>query len=211
MNIKFGRSGRGHSQRLVLVRHGETADNAAGRFLGRSDPDLTDRGRAQARRLSQSPRVTTLTDAVVVTSPARRAVTTADGLGLVPPVADEGFREIDFGDWEGLTQSEVAERDPVGFATFARGDIEAFPGGESVHVVAERTVGSLRAHDAPTLLVVTHATVIRVLVTALLGLSVARYRALFGRPAHVSWTELESTGDGWRLLTYAAPVVEVDR
>lgn len=209
MNTTAGRSGGGRSQRLVLVRHGETADNVAGRFLGRSDPDLTDRGRAQARLLS--PRVTALVDVTVVTSPARRAVSTAEELGAAATVSDGAFREIDFGDWEGLTQSEVAERDPVGFAAFARGDIDAFPGGESVHAVAERTVAALRTYDASMLLVVTHATVVRILVTALLGLPVARYRALFARPSHLSWTELESTVDGWMLHTYSSPLVGVDR
>lgn len=209
MNIDVGPLGGDRPRRLVLVRHGETADNVAGRFLGRSDPDLTDRGRAQARLLS--PRVTALLDAVVVTSPARRAVATAEELGLTTPASDGGFREIDFGDWEGLTQGEVAERDPDGFAAFARGDIDAFPGGESVQAVAERTVSALHTHDAPTLLVVTHATVVRILVTALLGLPVARYRALFGRPSHLSWTELESTTDGWTLQTYSSPLIGVDR
>ena len=209
MNINADRSGGSRPQRLVLVRHGETADNVAGRFLGRSDPELTDRGRAQARLLS--PRVATLVEATVVTSPARRAVATADEFGLGTIVSDGAFREIDFGDWEGLTQSEVAERDPDRFAAFTRGDIDAFPGGESVHAVAERTVAALHAHDASTLLVVTHATVVRILVTALLGLPVSRYRALFGRPSHLSWTELEATTDGWMLHTYSSPLVEVDR
>ena len=191
---------RGPDRELLLVRHGETAANVAGRFLGRSDAPLTDSARREAAALGPLvPRVD-----LVVSSPAQRAIETAERLGLGAPVIEPAFREIDFGEWEGLTQDEVAELDPAGFAAFDAGDIEGFPGGESVEAVARRTVDAVERHQSPALLVVTHATVIRILVAALSGLPVRRYRTHHPRPANLSATRLECRGGLWRLSAYAS-------
>ncbi len=186
----------------MLIRHAETAENVAGRFLGRSDPSLTPDGVAAAARLA--PAFGPTAGSLVVTSPARRARETASALGLGEPVVDDAFREVDFGDWEGLTQEEVAARDPEGFAAFSQGDIAGFPGGETIAAARARTVDAVGRHRSDQLVVVTHATVVRVLVAGLLGLPVERYRSLLGRPANLSWTELEATADGWMLVTYGA-------
>lgn len=188
------------SRRVVLVRHAETAENAAGRFLGRSDPGLSPTGVGQAERLASV--FTPGGSHRILSSPARRALETAQLLGLHAPVIEADLREIDFGAWEGLTQAEVSERDPENFRAFAGGDIDGFPGGETVAAVADRTVAVLDAHRPDSLVVVTHATVVRILVTALVGLPVSSYRSAFGRPGHVSLTELEQHEGGWRLLTY---------
>lgn len=190
-------------RRLVLVRHGETADNVAGRFLGRSDPPLTDAGLAAVRALAGA---YDLAGATVVSSPARRALETAAALGATDPIVDAGWRELDFGAWEGLTPDEVARRDPAGFAAFDRGVLDGFPEGETVGAVRDRALASLAAHPVDRLVVITHATVVRVVVTALLGLPVATYRARLGRPGHLGRTELERHDGGWRLVTYSSTV-----
>lgn len=172
----------------------------AGRFLGLSDPGLDASGRRDASHLASQ--LGAFADASIVSSPARRALETAELLGLSEPVIEDGFREIDFGAWEGLTLEEVAERDPLGSAAFDRGDIDGFPGGESVASVQQRTTEALIRHRSPDLVVITHATVIRILVAALLGLPVARYRALLGRPANLSRTEFVEHDGGWRLISY---------
>jgi broad specificity phosphatase PhoE len=195
-------AGPGGRRRLVLIRHAETAENVAGRFLGRSDPSPTPDGVAAAARLA--PAFGPTAGSLVVTSPARRARETAGALGLGEPLVDDAFREVDFGDWEGLTQDEVAARDPEGFASFARGDIAGFPGGETIAAARDRAVDAVDRHRADRLVVVTHATLVRALVAGLLGLPVERYRSLLGRPANLSWTELESTADGWMLVTYGS-------
>ena len=191
---------------MVLLRHAQTEENAAGRFLGRSDPGLDALGADQCDRASLRLASVFTTDHphTVISSPARRAIETAQRLGLRDPVIEADIGEIDFGAWEGLTQAEVAERDPVNFRAFSHGVIEGFPGGETVGGVAARTVAVLEAHRPDSLVVVTHATVVRILVTALLGLPPSSYRSSFGRPGHLSWTELEQHEGGWRLLTYDA-------
>jgi broad specificity phosphatase PhoE len=65
-------------------------------------------------------------------------------------------------------------------------------------------------NGADRLVVVTHATIIRLRVAGLLGLPVNRYRALLARPDHLSWTELEAAHDGWMLVTYGAPLAALE-
>jgi len=187
-------------RRLVLLRHGETADNLAGRFLGRSDPSLTASGLDVARGLRGA--IDLGGEGTVVSSPARRAIETAEALGARGPEVDAGFRELDFGAWEGLTPDEAARRDPEAFAAFERGDLDAFPEGESIADVWDRTEAAIAPRADERLVVVTHATVIRVVVAGLLGLPIDRYRARLGRPGHLSRTVLERHDGGWRLITY---------
>jgi alpha-ribazole phosphatase len=83
---------------LILVRHGESVANAQGLLLGRTDAELTETGRTQAAA------VPTLLERPVVevrSSPLRRAVDTAELLGLgLPVVVDERWIEVDYGEFE---------------------------------------------------------------------------------------------------------------
>jgi broad specificity phosphatase PhoE len=117
---------------LVLVRHGESEGNAAGRLLGRAESPLTARGRADATAvaalLGPASRL--------VTSPLGRARATADALGLdVPAEVDARWIEVDYGELEGQALRTV----PSEVWTRWRAD-PAFrpPGGESLTEVGVR-------------------------------------------------------------------------
>ncbi|MGH9207720.1 MAG: histidine phosphatase family protein, partial [Acidimicrobiales bacterium] len=89
---------------ILLLRHGQTASNAAGLLLGRGDPSLTDLGRRQARSLGLLVSGATK----VVSSPLLRARETAEALALdVPVEVDERWVEIDYGELEGLPLGDV--------------------------------------------------------------------------------------------------------
>ena len=188
-------------RRILLVRHGETAANVAGRFLGRSDPPLTAAGRGAA--LGLAPLVAAFAPDSTISSPALRARDTAAVLGTENPVIDARLREVDFGRWEGLTPAEAAARDPDLHRAFVRGDIFGFPEGETVATAADRILSGIAALGSARSVVVTHATVIRIAVSALLGLPPNRYRSLLGRPDNCSATELEFDDGVWRLLRYS--------
>lgn len=91
---------------LVLIRHGRTAWNAQRRVAGRTDVELDDVGRAQARAAG-----TALGEvAELRTSPLVRAVETAELLGTGHVAAvDESFVELDYGDAEGMVLGGVDE------------------------------------------------------------------------------------------------------
>jgi probable phosphoglycerate mutase len=133
--------------RLLLVRHGQSAWNASGRWQGWADPPLTELGRQQA--WAAASRIGTV-DAIVA-SDLDRAVATAmvisEAIGVGPVVIEPGLRERDVGEWTGLTRAEIAERWPDAFAAVAPGRGAASPlappGGEPVSVVVERVTAAL--------------------------------------------------------------------
>ena len=115
--------------RLLLVRHGESEWNAAGRWQGQADPPLSDRGRAQA--VSAAASIGSV-DAVV-TSDLERAAHTgtiiARNLGVDHVATEPGLRERDAGSLSGLTRLEIYEQfpgllpdDPAGFTPGPDGD-----------------------------------------------------------------------------------------
>lgn len=166
--------GPGQATTIVLVRHGVTAHTTGRRFsggLGGDNPPLSEEGRAQAAEVASW--LTELRDSidVVVASPVRRTRETADivasALGL--PVEEEpGFAEMEFGEWDGLTFTEVAERDKERMEAWFADMATAPPGGESFVEVRERVLDGLQrvlsAHAGRTVVVVSHVTPIKTLV-----------------------------------------------
>lgn len=153
------------SNEVLLVRHGETDDNAAARFQGRLDTQLNDRGREQSRALAQRLRGESLR--ALYTSPLRRARETAqiigDELGL-EAIVDERLSEVDTGDWTGLLTSEIVARSPDGYARWRAVEPSfRFPNGESVAEQAARMAAALAdvAGGPLPALVVTHGGSIR--------------------------------------------------
>ena len=176
------RPGQGEPTATLLLRHGQTAMSAQKRYAGRSDAPLTDVGVQQAAAAAK--RLTSVGLGVIVTSPLLRTVQTAQEVAAVTGAAvitDDGFRETDFGAWEGLTFSEVRERGPAELATWLADPAVAPPGGESFIDVSARVSAALHrvlgARAGQTVLIVSHVTPIKTLVAAaLLAPPAALYR-----------------------------------
>ena len=100
----------------------------------------------------------------------------------LPVTIDDALAERDFGEWDGLTASEIAERTPAGVALFDSSATFAPPGGESLQAVVERAQPVLRQvarrHAGDTALVVSHKTVIRALICDVLGVPLERFRRI---------------------------------
>jgi broad specificity phosphatase PhoE len=169
------------SDALLLVRHGRTADNAAGLILGHRDPPLSEAGRAEAERLAAELRSSGIT--AVWTSPLRRAYETAAIVAAplaVEPRVCADLVESARGRWEGVAVARIARDEPALHAAFERGDPEfTFPGGESLREQQARTRAALAVVAAGPLpaVVVAHAGTIRA-VFALSGRPVGPERAL---------------------------------
>ena len=97
----------------MVVRHGRTAWNAAGRFQGQSDVPLDDEGRAQARAVGTM-LASDAFDRAFASDLSRASETARIVLGErdVSLVLDERLREMRFGEWEGLVWNEIVERFP---------------------------------------------------------------------------------------------------
>jgi broad specificity phosphatase PhoE len=166
----------------LLLRHGQTPMSVQKRYAGRSDVPLTDAGLAQAAAAAK--RLASAGIGAIVTSPLGRAVQTAGAVAAVTGLqvmTDEGFRETDFGAWEGLTFAEVRERWPSEMAAWLADPTVAPPGGESFTEVSERVTAALHRlladRKGQTVLIVSHVTPIKTLVAAaLLAPTAALYR-----------------------------------
>jgi broad specificity phosphatase PhoE len=158
---------------IVFIRHGETTPNREGLLLGRSDPELTERGRAQAKDLALALAGREVTS--VLTSPLRRARDTASPIAVecgVSVEVDDRLIEIDFGEWEG---QPFASLDSDVVARWHRDPDMAPPGGESLVVVAGR-MGEfceerLRDETGGAIVAVSHVSPIKAAVTWTLGVS----------------------------------------
>jgi broad specificity phosphatase PhoE len=190
---------------LIGVRHGRTAWNAGKRFQGHTDIPLDDEGRAQATALGLllgEERI----DAAVTSDLVRARETVRLVLGTRPltPRVDPDWREMRFGDWEGLTWDEIVAANPhlAGEAgtsprTYTPGGGESF---DELCVRIERAVERLAAEvpDEATVLVATHAGPLHALLRVLIG--EAEYAALQVRFVPASLTRFRREGGVWRLV-----------
>ena len=156
-----------------LLRHGQTPMSVQKRYAGLSDVPLTEVGVQQAAAAGKRLASADLT--AIVTSPLQRAMRTAEEVAAAtsaPVEADEGFRETDFGAWDGLTFAEVEQRWPAELAAWLADPAVAPPGGESFADVSTRVTGALRrvlaGHRGQQVLIVSHVTPIKTLVAAAL-------------------------------------------
>lgn len=147
--------------RVLLVRHGSTAWNEAGRIQGNTDVPLSPPGRAQVAgwRLPADWR-----GVRCVTSPLQRARETAALLGFDAAGIDARLVEMRWGGYEGATLAELRRRHGDALAeNEARGLDFRPPGGESPREVAARLAGCLRdiAVEGKDRLVVAHRGILR--------------------------------------------------
>ncbi|MGW6376325.1 histidine phosphatase family protein [Rhodococcus sp. NPDC055112] len=202
-------------RRLILLRHGQTEYNAGDRMQGQLDTDLSELGRVQAKSAAR-----VLADRrpiAIVSSDLRRARDTATALGEHAGLEiglDERLRETHLGQWQGLTHTQVDERDP-GARTAWRADARwAPPGGESRIDVARRAapvvtelVARQESWGEEPIVLVAHGGLIAALTAALLDLPVDRW-AVFGGLGNTSWVQLSGHGDpdapSWRLDVWNA-------
>ena len=192
---------------LYLARHGETAWNAAGRWQGQHDEPLSDLGIAQAAALAA--RLGHEQIASLYASDLRRAWDTATAIGAstgLAPLPDKRLREVDVGEWRGLTPDETKARYPEGFARWASGGT-GWREGETYVAMRARAVEAVseiihKHRPDERICIVSHGGVIRALILHTLELADNHRRALgTGPTATLSLIDVSADG-GWRVLSY---------
>lgn len=190
---------------IIFIRHGETDWNSSLRYQGHGMIPLNQRGRDQARKAGE--RLKRYGATALYTSDITRAAETAAIIGDIVGLEAQpmpNLREIDVGQWEGLTPEELYRRYPDHMREYDRDPARTVRlGGESYAQLQERALAALNdiqaAHPGDeTVLAVSHGGTIRALLCHVIGLDLIN----FGRMwlDNGSFTELRSSTSGWRLL-----------
>lgn len=163
-------------KQIYLVRHGELEWDKGKAYLGQIDLPLSERGQKQARQRRDFFAAIPLDKAY--TSPLKRCETTLDSIlenRAVIKVAVPDLKEISMGDWEGRTFAELKSQEPEAYKK--RGlKIKTFvpPNGESFLELQQRVMPVIKKiakqPDEQQVIICTHAGVMRVIITSVLGL-----------------------------------------
>jgi broad specificity phosphatase PhoE len=177
---------------LYLIRHGRTRLNAQGVLRGHLDVGLDEIGRREARALAETFRAVQL--AVVVTSPLRRALATAERIAestSAPLEIDEALIDRDYGPWAGEPRSKVEQR---------YGSLDRAPDMETAGSVvsralfaAKKVAGRARSSSAA---IVAHDAVNRALLTRLPTNTPTEPDAIPQRTG--CWNRLDYQNGAWR-------------
>ena len=169
------------STKILLIRHGETAWNRSQIFRGTYDIPLNENGRKQARLAAES-----LKDAQIhaaYTSPLSRARESADLVTEthgIAPVIHEGLIDMDYGQWTGKEDSEVAKRWPQEHTKWTTHPHTARPpGGATLEDVFQNSFSAMeelaQKHDGQTIALFAHRVVNKVLILGALSLGLDRF------------------------------------
>jgi len=184
--------------RVYLVRHAVTAETGSrlsGRTLGIR---LSEAGHSQAVALGERFGAGKITE--ILTSPVQRCRETAAAIGVttgIKPRVDRSFIEIDYGTWTGRTFGPL-RRTKLWKQLFVSPSRVAFPEGESLLAAGARAVQGIEAavERSPRgrIAVVSHADIIKMVVSHYIGQPFDLYQRLTVSPAAVSVMDLPEAG-----------------
>lgn len=170
--------------KVFLIRHGETEWNRLGKFQGCQDIDLSLEGIVQAEHLSK--RFNTNFD-YICTSPLKRAIQTATIIAankkIQPMIVDE-LREINFGQWEGLTLEQISCKFPKEFSKWRTDKLEGpMCGGDlSIEKASTRAKNAIKEiadkHKEKRILIVAHGGIIKAGLIGLFDWDMTMYHKL---------------------------------
>lgn len=162
--------------RIYFLRHGESEGNRENRFRGRMDYPLTERGIYQAENAGRYLKGGHFEK--IYSSPLKRAVTTAERISHTLDSDFElcdAFNNIKLGEWEGKKKDYIEKHYPKQFNTWLTRphklrmeNMESLP--EIEKRVLEKIASLMRIHSG-NIIIVTHRTVIKPAIAALIGIS----------------------------------------
>ena len=186
--------------KLYLTRHGQTDWNTAGRYQGQSDTPLNETGLRQAEQIAK--RLSKETIHAIYSSDLSRAANTAQSIAdfhALEIKKDSRWRELSFGDWEGMTYQEMSASSPELFEAWTKDPLTiSTPNGETLAQLAKRVKAAFneikREHKDQTVLVVAHSGSLQSLLSVTLGVDLNRYWQF--RISQASLSEMNVYEDG---------------
>jgi probable phosphoglycerate mutase len=186
------------NHRLVLLRHGETEWSRDRKHTSRTDLDLTDYGREQAELAALTLERLELNNPLVISSPRKRALTTAALAGLTVDEVSPLLAEWDYGDYEGLRTDEIR-------AVHPNWDVweDGCPGGETPAGVCQRADHLIArlADLTGKVALFSHGQFGRVLAARWIGLAVAQGQHFAIDPASIGILSFESDHPHRRVIS----------
>jgi phosphoserine phosphatase len=189
-------------KKLYLIRHGETESNRKGIFRGRLDIPLSTKGREQAEGLKEY--FKNISIDTLYSSPLGRAKETAEiALPGHHVIVEPMLNNLDLGDWSGMNKASVKEKLPGMWEQWiTHPETIAFPGGEALDDVLQRSKRFLEtavAGEGECIAVVSHRSVVKVILAAAIGLEKDYYWKFHLDNASVSLVYFEP-GRGFTLV-----------
>ncbi len=188
---------------VMLIRHMETKWNEEQRYIGRTDMPLSALGRDNGKKLSKYLAGERISK--VFASSMKRAKETA---AFIAPKSEieslEGLREIDFGDWEGLTHAEIMESFETAMNSWIIDPAkEPIPGGEDWSNFENRVISEFdritRTTSEGTIAIVTHAGPIKIILGNILDVASNRYWQIFQNKGAINSVRID--GDRKWIVT----------
>jgi len=180
---------------LILMRHGHVEGIYPERFRGLAEIPLSPLGIRQAEALAERVSVR-YAPVALYTSPAQRTIATALPISRITNIASQplmGLKDLDYGEWQGLTHEEVKQRCPELYGKWKnRPHVVRFPGGESLQDVVARTADVVREmlvrhpEEADHVLLLAHDSVNRVILLQLLDQPLSAYWRLEQSPCGIN-------------------------
>ena len=193
--------------RAIIIRHGETEWNLAGRYQGQLDSPLTARGIAQAEAVAK--RLAVVNFDAIVSSDLTRAVRTGDIIAGqhpgTPRLIDAGLRERNFGMLSGYTKEEAIAKYPDVEKGYLSHDPDyRIPEGESLRDLCKRASKAINAladkYPDGTLCIVTHGGTLGQFLRYVLGIPLNHKRAY--KFVNCAYTEFTREDGHWLLHTW---------
>lgn len=195
-----------HSTVIYIVRHGETIYNQKGLLQGHLDSPLSSVGIDQMERAADI--LMNVKCEFIICSDLGRAVQSAQIVAKksnLPIFSEPRLRERNLGIAQGLTSSEFADKYPLEYEKFNRGDQDyIIPGGESIIQRFTRSINCLQEiaekYEGKKIIVITHGGVLDGVFRKITGIPLTskRYFSLL----NASVSTIEIFNKEWKLLNW---------
>lgn len=169
---------------VLLVRHGETEWNVSGKFQGCTDINLSEEGILQAHYVKE--RLQGDFDCIYV-SPLKRALKTAEIITEnteMTPIISKEIREINFGEWEGLTLNQIETSYKKEFKIWRNDEINGnLVGGDlSIKIASIRAIKEIlrivKENTGKRIIIVAHGGIIKACLIGIFDWKMTMYHKM---------------------------------